>query len=209
MTPGSRLDVDEFSDRETPDDDRPVRLIYTAHAYPGDSERAFVRSGDSFTIGVGYVSQEAIDDVVFSLEINDDEGNPVARTDSDILDQHFDLPAGPGLVNFELGSLPMLDGRFSYSVGIHSRGGVLYDLREPADHFEVMNPGRSTGFISIPTQVFLHPPDPTAPTEADIVAQTKARAEEEKAEKAEKRRQAQADALDRAKRGESPTGVNA
>ena len=43
--------------------------------------------------------------------------------------------------------MPLLDGTFTYSIGIHSKGGVLFDWREPAGTFEVMNPGKATGFI--------------------------------------------------------------
>ncbi len=43
-----------------------------------------------------------------------------------------------------------MDGAFSVNVGIQSKGGVVYDWREQATSFEVMNPGRSTGVIAMP-----------------------------------------------------------
>jgi hypothetical protein len=43
--------------------------------------------------------------------------------------------------------MPLLDGSFSYALGIQSRGGILYDWREQAGTFEVMNPGKTTGAL--------------------------------------------------------------
>jgi hypothetical protein len=43
--------------------------------------------------------------------------------------------------------MPMLDGSFTFAVGIQSRSGILYDLQETAGAFEVMNPGRTTGKV--------------------------------------------------------------
>ena len=43
--------------------------------------------------------------------------------------------------------MPLLDGSFSFAVGIQSRGGILYDWQEKAGTFEVMNPGKTTGLV--------------------------------------------------------------
>jgi hypothetical protein len=74
----------------------------------------------------------------------------------------FDLPQGPGLVNFLVENIPLLDGSFTYSIGVQSRRGVLYDWREPAGKCEVMNPGKTTGYIYLPVQATLAPPSPDA-----------------------------------------------
>jgi hypothetical protein len=135
-------------------------VTYTAHTYPRFEEVAYASTGDSLTFGVGYHANIATDDVVFSLELRDNDGNAFLRTDTDILGVRFDLPVGPGLVNFVMDDIPLLDGSFTYSVGILSKGGVLYDWREPAGTFEVMNPGRSTGFIKLDVSAWLLPPEP-------------------------------------------------
>jgi hypothetical protein len=43
--------------------------------------------------------------------------------------------------------VPLLDGTFSFALGIQSRDGLLYDWQESAGTFEVMNPGKSTGLL--------------------------------------------------------------
>jgi len=99
---------------------------------------------------------------VFSIELRDADDNCFMRTDTDILGLRFDLPVGPGLVNFVVSDIPLLDGTFTYSVGVLSKGGVLFDWREPAGTFSVMSPGKATGFITLPVQAVLLPPEPEA-----------------------------------------------
>ncbi len=144
----------------SPDIEHPVRLTYSVHTYPRAEEVPYLTTGDSLVIGAGYHASIATDDVVFSLDIRDENGVPIFRTDTDILGLHFDLPVGPGLVNFGISNVPLLDGNFNYSVGAASRGGVLYDWREPAGKFEVMNPGKTTGNMYLTVNVDLLPPEP-------------------------------------------------
>jgi ABC-type polysaccharide/polyol phosphate transport system ATPase subunit len=146
----------------SPDVDHPVRVTYVAKSYPRFEEVGYLSTGDSLTIGVGYHASIATDDVVFSLELRDADDNCFMRTDTDILGLRFDLPVGPGLVNFLVDDIPLLDGTFSYSVGILSKGGILFDWREPAGTFEVMSPGKDTGFIKLPVRAWLLPPEPEA-----------------------------------------------
>jgi ABC-2 type transport system ATP-binding protein len=142
-----------------PDVEHPVRITYAAHTYPRFEEVPYLSTGDELTIGVGYHASIATDDVVFSLELRDNDGNCFMRTDTDILGMRFDLPVGPGLVNFCLADIPLLDGTFSYSVGVLSKGGVLFDWKEPGGSFDVMSPGKATGFITMPVRVILAPPE--------------------------------------------------
>jgi ABC-2 type transport system ATP-binding protein len=146
----------------TPDVDHPVRVTYVAHSYPRFEEVGYLATGDALTIGIGYHASIATDDVVFSLELRDADDNCFMRTDTDIMGERFDLPVGPGLVNFVVDDIPLLDGTFSFSVGILSKDGVLYDWREPAGTFAVMCPGKATGFITLPVRAWLLPPEPEA-----------------------------------------------
>ncbi len=50
-------------------------------------------------------------------------------------------------MHFGIVGVPLLDGSFSFALGIQSRGGVLYDWQENAGTFEVMNPTKVTGSI--------------------------------------------------------------
>src|SRR5581483_11927688 len=91
-----------------PDTEHPVRITYTACAYHKFEEVPYLSTGDPLTIGVGYHASIATDEVVFSLELRDNDGNTFMRTDTDILDLQLDLPVGPGLVNFRVDNIPLL-----------------------------------------------------------------------------------------------------
>jgi ABC-2 type transport system ATP-binding protein len=140
---------------DVPDAERPVRLTEISHSYPEDGARPYLRTGEALTVNVGFLANTASDDIVFSVELRDDESTVLMRTDTAIMGHIFGLPSGPGTVQIRLKELPMLDGEFTYCIGIQSRGGVLYDWRDPAGTFEVMNAGRTTGSIYVPTEAAL------------------------------------------------------
>ena len=52
-------------------------------------------------------------------------------------------------MHFGIVDMPLLDGSFSFALGIQSRSGILYDWREQAGPFEVMNPGKTTGSVHL------------------------------------------------------------
>ena len=52
-------------------------------------------------------------------------------------------------MHFGIVQMPMLDGTFTFSLGIQSRGGILYDWQENAGTFEVMNPSKVTGALRL------------------------------------------------------------
>jgi len=132
-----------------PDAERPVRLVDVSHKFSGSNDVPYLRTGDSMTVGVVFNASIATEDVVFALEMFDEVGGLIMRTDTSIIGAHFDLPVGMGVMHFGVEKLPVLDGAFTYTVGIQSRGGVLFDRRDPAGSFEVMNPGKTTGQIFV------------------------------------------------------------
>jgi ABC-2 type transport system ATP-binding protein len=152
---------------DTPDVERPVRLTEISHSYPEDGSRPYLQTGEALTVDVGFLANTASDDVVFSVELRDDESTVLMRTDTAIMGHTFELPSGPGTVQIRLKDLPMLDGEFTYCIGIQSRGGVLFDWRDPAGTFEVMNAGRTTGSIYVSTEAALL----TAPAGAELLPQ--------------------------------------
>ncbi|HLG67149.1 MAG TPA: ABC transporter ATP-binding protein [Acidimicrobiales bacterium] len=138
-----------------PRGERPVRLDAVRVQYPGVAERPYLLSGQALAIQIGFDALAPTEGVVFTLEVRCDD-DVVIRTDTDILGQHFVVDPGPGMVEFLFPSFPFLDGVYTVAVGVQSRlGGVMFDWREPACRFEVMNPGRETGLVSLPTKVTL------------------------------------------------------
>jgi hypothetical protein len=132
---------------DEPDLERPVRFRNVHHVFSGDNSVPYMRTGDDLTVAVEYEAFFPTEDVVFSLEIRDEDENALMRTDTSIIGVTFDVPPGPGVMHFGIERMPLLDGSFSYALGIQSRGGILYDWKENAGAFEVMNPGKTTGLL--------------------------------------------------------------
>jgi ABC-2 type transport system ATP-binding protein len=129
------------------DANRPVRFRSVHRVYSGDNTVPYMTTGDDLTIRVEFEALRATEDVVFSLEIRDDTGNSIMRTDTSIIGVQIDAPAGTGIMHFGIVNMPMLDGSFSFALGIQSRSGILYDWQENAGTFEVMNPSKVTGGV--------------------------------------------------------------
>ena len=135
--------LDDADDDET----RPVRFRSVHRVYSGDNTVAYMTTGDDLTVRVEFEALRATEDVVFSLEIRDEDGNTVMRTDTTIIGLQIDAPRGTGIMHFGVVNMPMLDGAFTFAVGIQSRNGILYDWMENAGKFDVMNPGKMTGHV--------------------------------------------------------------
>ena len=129
------------------DSTRPVRFRSVHRVYSGDNSVPYMTTGDDLTIRVEFDALQATEDVVFSLEIRDDAGNCVMRTDTSIIGLQIDAPVGTGIMHFGIVNMPLLDGSFSFALGIQSRSGILYDWQENAGTFEVMNPSKVTGGV--------------------------------------------------------------
>jgi ABC-2 type transport system ATP-binding protein len=128
---------------------RPVRFRAVHRVYSGDNTVPYMRTGDDLTIRVDFEALRATEDVVFSLEIRDEGGYTVMRTDTSIIGVHIDAPAGTGVMHFGIVNMTLLDGSFSFALGIQSRSGILYDWQEEAGTFEVMNPTKVTGHVRL------------------------------------------------------------
>jgi ABC-2 type transport system ATP-binding protein len=130
-----------------PDTDRPVRFRSVHRVYSGDNTVPYMRTGDDLTIRVEFEALHPMEDVVFSLEIRDDDGGILMRTDTSIVGTRIDALAGTSVMHFGIVQVPFLDGTFSFALGIQSRSGILYDWLDHAGTFEVMNPGKATGLL--------------------------------------------------------------
>ena len=49
--------------------------------------------------------------------------------------------------------VPLLDGTYAVTIGVHTRGGLVYDSWEQLRRFEVAAPGRDIGLVRLPVQI--------------------------------------------------------
>jgi len=128
---------------------RRILITSVESEHPGTGSRPYLEPREPLTVHVAFEALEPTPDVVFSIAVHDSEGSLVHQTDTEILNVHFDAPSGSGRMDFAFESVPLMDGTFFISVGVTSKGGVVYDWREQATSFEVMNPGRSIGAVEL------------------------------------------------------------
>jgi hypothetical protein len=95
-----------------------------------------------------------ITDVVFAIEIFDDDGKRLLGTTTDVLDQPIHAVSGDGQVIFRFEQIPLLDGTFHLTFTIHTRdGGTIYHQRDYLDSFQVTNRSRTRGLVLFPIKI--------------------------------------------------------
>jgi hypothetical protein len=160
-TPGNEAGGIDLGDAE-----RPVRFRSVHRVYSGSNDVPYMSSGDDLTIRVEFEALYPTDDVVFSLELRDEDSHTIIRTDTSIIGVSIDAPRGIGVMHFGIVDMPLLDGSFTFAIGIQSRSGILYDWQENAGTFEVMNPGKTTGFLRMDVHAALISTESPADTAA-------------------------------------------
>jgi ABC-2 type transport system ATP-binding protein len=119
-----------------------------------DPSNTYAHPGDPLDLRVEFESRADLVDVVFGFEITNIEGAIMYATDTEIMGTHLDFPPGSRSLSVRFASIPLLDGRFFVMVTARDRqSGLVYDRRERADHFDVVNPGRAEGMVAIDARV--------------------------------------------------------
>jgi Wzt C-terminal domain len=86
--------------------------------------------------------------VAATLSIFGNTGGLVFAGDTENFGQVFDLSAGKGRIVMRIPQVPLLEGMYSVNVQLHdARSGIVHDVAEDAAHFQVVNPGRSSGLV--------------------------------------------------------------
>jgi ABC-2 type transport system ATP-binding protein len=127
---------------------RPILITGVELEHPGMGSRSYLLPDEPLTVHVDFEATEPTADVVFAVEIYDDQAQLVFASNTGILEQFYDIPVGRGRADLIFDRVPLLEGAYSVSVGLWNRHGVVYDLREQV-RFEVMNPGRSRGRVAL------------------------------------------------------------
>jgi hypothetical protein len=60
-------------------------------------------------------------------------------------------------VSFLFDEVPLLDGSYAVTIGVHTQGGLVYDSWEQRRHFEVAAPSRNIGLVNLPVRVEVGP----------------------------------------------------
>jgi hypothetical protein len=108
-------------------------------------------------VRVSFDAVSPVDDAVLGIAIYDVKGDLVFGSNTEIEDERVGRLHGPGEVVFAFDSVPLLDGSYDITVGIHSPDqGTVYDLWEQKARFQVMNPSSRTGAAALPLHIEVH-----------------------------------------------------
>ncbi|HZQ26105.1 MAG TPA: ABC transporter ATP-binding protein, partial [Acidimicrobiales bacterium] len=131
-----------------------VRITDVRMDYPDNDKHPYLLPGQPLAIRIAYEATEPVEDVVFGIAIHDIEGDLVFGSNTDFLGVELGVLRGPGVVTFETDHVPLLDGTYFITIGIHSHDeSTVYDWREQRHQFEVMNPWRTSGRVHMGIRV--------------------------------------------------------
>ena len=134
-----------------------VKITGIEVVYP-DPERRTVRPGEPLQFRIGYETRgEEISDIVAGIALYSSAGVMIYGTNSHLLGQDLDPVSGPGLISFSIKDLPLLDGSYRLTVGLHNLGGLQYDHWEQQVLFDVEAPGRDIGVVRLETALEVVP----------------------------------------------------
>ncbi len=117
-------------------------------------ERRFLRAGEPLRVVLQYDAPRRVDDVVFAINIHDQNGNLLFGANTDTINADPGSVEGKGQVVFEFEEVPLLGGIYEISLGVHTHdGGVEYDHRAGEDVIEVLGSGKVAGIVHLPIHV--------------------------------------------------------
>lgn len=123
--------------------------------YPRGAD--YIEPGDPLALHVGYRAARRVDDVVFAVEVYDQEGFRLVGLNTDVCGQPIDSVEGEGEIVFRFTEVPLLDGRYTVNLGMHTLdGGTEYDHLEGEHAFAVLNPTQIQGKVHLPVKIEQH-----------------------------------------------------
>jgi ABC-2 type transport system ATP-binding protein len=127
-----------------------IRGIEVLYRQPGSSS---VHPGEGLAFRVAYETRDAIGDIVAGIALYGPQGQLVHGTNTHLLGQDLPGLSGTGTITFSFSSLPLIDGAYRLTVGLHNLGGLQYDHWEQEAVVEVSAPGRDIGVVRLDTTV--------------------------------------------------------
>ena len=115
-----------------------VRIRNVAIEYPED-RRPFVRSGEPLTIRIAYEAVDPVADTVFAVTFHSQDGHVVWGNNTWAAGHVLPPLRGMGEVAFHFPSVPLLEGTYPISVGVHGLDSVMHDWREQHEHVTVVS----------------------------------------------------------------------
>jgi hypothetical protein len=129
-----------------------VKIADARVAYATPDQEA-VQLGEPLRLDVSLSAPEPVDDVVVGIAIYSSMGWLVYGTNTHLHNIDLGTVAGERQVSFVFPEVPLLDGTYAVTIGVHTRGGLVYDSWEQLRRFEVAAPGRDIGLVRLPVEI--------------------------------------------------------
>ncbi len=142
--------VDEGAERG----DRRLEILSISLLDEQERPAGIFKTGQPMKIRVKYRANQAVDDPVFGFSIDDYRGFTAYGTNTRLKGLDLGRMTGEGYVQFDLQSLPMLEGRYLVSAAIHSRDEqTVYHWLDRHVPFDVKSDSADVGLLYVPTEV--------------------------------------------------------
>jgi hypothetical protein len=128
-----------------------VRITGVSLEHPDMERHAYLLPGAPLVVRVSFEATELVHDAVVGVGVFDlADGTPLFGINTDQLGVALPRLDGPGEVVFEFSAVPLLDGTYPVTIGIHSQDeGTVYDWSEQRHWFTVMSPDRRSGKVAM------------------------------------------------------------
>jgi ABC-2 type transport system ATP-binding protein len=133
-----------------------VRINNVDFEYPDCDTRPYLQTGQPLTIRIRYEAPDPVDDLVCGIAVYDNKGWNLFGWNTDTLGIDLGRIQGSGEIAFSVASVPLLDGTYPVTIGLHSHDeATVYDWSEQRHSFEVMSPNRSFGILQLKVDVLV------------------------------------------------------
>jgi ABC-2 type transport system ATP-binding protein len=134
-----------------------VRITEVEVVYP-EPGRETLRPGEPLQFRIGYEARSGeVSDIVAGIALYSSIGVMIYGTNSHLMGQELSPVSGTGVITFGIKDLPLLDGTYRLTVGLHNLGGLQYDHWEQQVLFEVEAPGKDIGVVRLDTSIDVEP----------------------------------------------------
>jgi ABC-2 type transport system ATP-binding protein len=129
-----------------------VRIAEAAIVYASPDHHS-AGPGEPMRLDVTLEAPTPMTDVVVGIAVYGPMGQLVHGTNTQLHGVDLGVVEGRVVVCFDFEHVPLLDGTYAVTVGVHTEGGLVYDSWEQRRHFEVAAPGRDVGLVRLPMRI--------------------------------------------------------
>jgi len=144
-----------YSESGGPKSDNRLSMTSVGFEDPQLGGGELVAAGGPLTVRIGYHATDRVDDVVAVVVVHDGGGRMLFLWRSD----YFGGPRGPieagdGEIRFRFDGIPLVEGTYPVSVGLHSIDGTtVYEWRDKRTNLNVVNSHSLNGLMYLPATV--------------------------------------------------------